>query len=211
MSGWRLGVLVTALLAWTVPGLAQYRPGVILRIVLLVDSSSRVAPMLTSFRGALNALVDGLPPEAEVAFVTTGGQLRVRVAPTNDRVPLRAAINGFATDGGANAFIDTLLEADKRFLPISSGFRPVFVIVSTDSGSDRGDARVNAYNAFVHGFVGRGGRAHAVVIRESRSGLVSMVSQHLVETTSGYYEVVNLASALPKAIRTLTSYVAADQ
>ena len=45
---------------------------------------------------------------------------------------LRKAAAGFASDGGANSFLDTLLESDKRFLKAGGECRPVFVVVSTD-------------------------------------------------------------------------------
>ena len=64
---------------------AQWRPGGQMRIVLLVDSSSAVAPMLTPFRAGLNGFLDDLQGEPEVTIISTGGQLRVRIPPTTDR------------------------------------------------------------------------------------------------------------------------------
>src|SRR5688572_4080181 len=46
-----------------------------MRIVLLVDSSTAVAQMLNQFRPALTTFLDTLPPQHEVAFITTGGQI----------------------------------------------------------------------------------------------------------------------------------------
>src|SRR5688572_16947295 len=37
-----------------------------MRIVLLVDSSTPVGPMMNNFRGALNAFIDELPEDEEV-------------------------------------------------------------------------------------------------------------------------------------------------
>ena len=92
-----------------------------MRIVLLVDSSTPVGPMLNNFRTALNAFIDELPEEEEVVFVSSGGQIRVRTQPGTDRVKLRAEVARFAAEGGANAFLDTMLEADKRFLKTGAG------------------------------------------------------------------------------------------
>ena len=63
-----------------------------LRIVLMVDSSTPTAPMMNNFRIALNGFVDMLPPEHEISFITTGGQIRVRTQPSADREQLKAEI-----------------------------------------------------------------------------------------------------------------------
>ena len=107
------------------------------RIVLLVDSSTSVGPMINTFRDALNAFVDAVPDEHEVTFISTGGQIRVRTPPTTDRVKMQTEIARFASDGGANAFLDTMIEADRRFLKTAPGQWPVLVIVTTDNGETR--------------------------------------------------------------------------
>ncbi len=207
-------LLATALLVAMTGGqtpAAQWRPGGIMRIVLLVDSSSAIAPMLTSVRAGLNIFLDGLAGEPEVTFVSTGGQIRVRVPPTTDRVKLRDAANRFASDGGANSFLDTLIESDERFLRKAEDRRSVFVILTTDAGTGVGDVRVDAYNRFARQFISRGGRAHAIVVRGVNSGSTTVIAENLTENTGGYYETINVASAIPRTMKTLTEYVAADQ
>ena len=73
-----------------------------------------MAQMLTPMRAALHAFIDNLPSEAEITLITTGGQIRVRVPPTADRQKLHDGVGLFASDGGANAFVDTLLEYGAR-------------------------------------------------------------------------------------------------
>ena len=119
-----------------------------MRVVLLVDSSGAIPQMLNHFRAGLNAFFDALPPEHEVVFITTGGQTRIRVQPTTDRAALKTAAGRFAADGGANSFLDTLLESDKRFLrPVTQW--PVFVILTTDNGDARVAPRITEYNQFL--------------------------------------------------------------
>lgn len=208
----RLIVFVLALTAAATSVSAQWRPGGVMRIVLLVDSSGSAASMLTPMRQALNAFVDDLPGETEVAFVTTGGQLRVRVPPTTDRQKLRDSVNLYASDGGANAFIDSLLESDERFLKKAYDFRSVFVIVTTDAGTNISEPRIDAYNRFAQMFVDRGGRAHAIVIRPSvNSGATTLVAENLTSNSGGYYQTINVASGIPKAMSSLLTYLAADQ
>jgi len=204
-------VLVVSLFLFLASPSAQWRPGGVMRIVLLVDSSSSVSNMITSMRSGLNLFLDGLPGEAEITFISTGGQLRVRVPPTKDRTVLRDAINRFASDGGANSFVDTLLESDQRFLRTAPELRPVFVILTTDVGFGVAEVRIDAYNKFAKDFIARGGRAHAIVIRGLNSGSTTTVAENLAHNTGGYFETINVASAIPKTMTTLTNYVAADQ
>ena len=97
-----------------------------LRVVLLVDSSTSMSAMLTEFRSGIGTFIQELPEDVEVALISTGGQLRIRVPPTSDRKKLLDAAARFASDGGANSLLDTLLESDRRFLKPASDRRPLF-------------------------------------------------------------------------------------
>lgn len=181
-----------------------------LRIVLLVDSSSAVSPHLTSFRAGLAAFLDALPGDPEIAFITTGGQMRIRVPPTIDRATLRHAAAGFASDGGANALLETLLESDQRFLKKAPGRRPIFVVVTTDNNSSRGDERIDAYNLFMRDFVQRSGRAHAIVVHGVNAGTTTDILMNLTGNTGGFYDALAVPNALPERMRALAAMVAAD-
>src|SRR5262249_50307926 len=104
-------------LAFHNPAAAPFPGGVApsQRIILLVDSSTLTQQMITHFRTALASFLDGLPGNPEMAFLTTGGQMRIRVRPTDQRDQIRKAVEGFTSDGGINAFVDSMLEADQRF------------------------------------------------------------------------------------------------
>src|SRR5262249_61931369 len=95
--------------------------------------------MINPFRAGLKVFLDGVPETSEVAFITTGGQIRVRAQPTNDMDKLHKAVGSFAQDGGANAFLDTMLESDQRFLKRATDRRQVFVSVTTDNRATRGE------------------------------------------------------------------------
>jgi hypothetical protein len=144
-----------------------------LRIVLMIDSSTAMSAMMSQFRTALNAFVDMLPPEHEISFVTTGGQIRVRTQPSADREKLKGEIGRFASEGGANAFLDTMAEADQRFLKTAPTQWPVLVIVTTDNGETRREPDLKIYNTFMNSFLGRGGTAHAVVLSGKQTGPVT--------------------------------------
>src|SRR5262245_59068175 len=124
--------VTVALLASPAAAAAQSFAPSALRILLVIDSSSAVAPMLNWIRTGLNAFMKAVPAGSEVVMVSTGGQLRVRMAPTTDRDRWLDQANRFAQDGGANALVDTLLEADRRFLSNLKDRRPEIVILTTD-------------------------------------------------------------------------------
>jgi hypothetical protein len=182
-----------------------------LRIVLLVDSSSEVSTMINSFRAGLKAFLDGVPEGSEIAFITTGGQIRIRTQPTSDMDKLRKAAASFAQDGGANAFLDTMLEADQRFLRKVTDRRSVFVILTTDNGASRGEPRIDDYNKFMRDFLQRGGVAFGIVINTGTGGMrtTSDIIQNLTNNTSGTYDSINVATAVPDKMKTLAAHLSA--
>lgn len=207
-------VLVATLLmvggrAWLAPAAAV--PGIgPLRIVLLVDSSFAVAPMLTQFRAGLNAFLDALPGDPEITIISTGGQLRVRVAPTTDRQQLRKAAGSFASDGGANSLLETMLEADKRFLRTAPDRRPVIVVITTDNNQSRGEVRIDEYNKFMNDFVMRSGRAHGIVIRGANIGVTSDIVMNLTDNTGGFFDSIAIPNPLADRMRVMAETVGAD-
>jgi len=181
-----------------------------LRIVLLVDSSTAIGPMINSFRAALNAFVDAIPDEHEITFISTGGQIRVRTQPTTDRQGMQTEIARFASDGGANAFLDTLIEADRRFLKTAPGQWPVIVIVTTDNGETRREMPIDDYNKFMNDFVSRAGAAHAVIVRGKQIGPVTDLTQNLVKNVAGLYGAINTEVTLPERVRAIAERLVAD-
>ena len=181
-----------------------------LRIVLMVDSSTPTAPMMNNFRIALNGFADMLPPEHEISFITTGGQIRVRTQPSADRDQLKAEIARFASEGGANAFLETMIESDTRFLKPAPAQWPVFVIVTTDNGDTRREPDVARYNRFMNDFLNRGGAAHAVVIAGKQSGPVTDLAQNLVENTGGIYTAIVVDSGLPERLKEIAERLSDD-
>jgi hypothetical protein len=181
-----------------------------MRIVLMVDSSTPVGPMMNSFRLALNGFVDWLPPEHEVTFITSGGQIRVRTPPSTDQDKLRAEIARFASEGGANAFLDTMLEADKRFLQTAPGQWPVFVVITTDNGDGTREPNVADYNKFMNDFLSRGGTAHAVILSGKRSGSTTDLITNLVDNTGGLRTTINTDNSLPARLKEIAQRLGDD-
>jgi hypothetical protein len=184
--------------------------GTPMRIILLVDSSTTVAPLLTTMRRGLTAFLDAMPPTQEMALITTGGQIGIRVPPTSDRAKLGAAATGFAAQGGANAFLETLLEADRRFLKNTPASWPVFVMVVTDSNS-RQESAIDQFNGFVDDFTARGGNAHAIVISDGKNGVVTDLARNLVQNTGGVFDTMTIANTLPDKMQAIAARLVAAQ
>ena len=181
-----------------------------LRIVLMVDSSTATAAMMNTFRIALNGFADMLPPEHEISFITTGGQIRVRTQPSADREKLKTEIGRFASEGGANAFLETMIESDTRFLKPAPTQWPVFVIITTDNGDTRREPDLARYNRFMNDFLGRGGTAHAIVIAGKQTGPVSDLAENLVQNTGGTYATIVVDSGLPERLKNIAARLSDD-
>ena len=181
-----------------------------MRIVLMVDSSTPVGSMINSFKKALTVFVDTLPPQHEVAFVSSGSQIRVRTRPTDNRDKLRAEMARFSSEGGANAFLDTLLESDTRFLKTAPAQWPAFVIVTTDNGDTTKEPDVVAYNKFMNDFVSRGGAAHAVILSGKRTGPVTDLVTNLVDNVGGFRQTLITDNSLPERLREIAERLDID-
>jgi hypothetical protein len=181
-----------------------------MRIVLMVDSSTPVGPMINQFKNGLTAFVDTLAPLHQVAFISSGGQIRVRAQPADSRDKLRAEVARFSSEGGANAFLDTLLEADKRFFKPAPSQWPVAVIITTDNGDSTKEPDVVAYNKFMNDFLARGGAAHAVILTGKRSGPVTDIVANLVDNTSGFRQTINTDNSLPARMKDIAERIDSD-
>jgi hypothetical protein len=183
-----------------------------MRILLLIDSSATMAPMLTDFRRALHDFADTLPAGHEVALISVSGQLRARAEPTADRDILQKAISVFASDGGANVLIDGLFEADRRFLRTAPERWPVIVMVTTDIVGQRRSALLDQFDAFTNDLVAvRAGTVHAVVIRgRIPPGLNTEIARSLTQATGGIFEQIAISNSLHDHLHAIAERIADD-
>jgi len=146
----------------------------------------------------------------EVAFITTGRQLRIRVPPTADRQKLKEAVAVFSSDEGANAFLDSLLEADRRFLrPVPLQW-PVFMILTTDGGGTLREPHIDEFNPFVAAFIGRGGAAHAIMIQGKNTGITTELVMTLAGNAGGMRETMVISTAVADRMHAAAQRMAAD-
>ena len=183
-----------------------------MRIALVVDSSGEMAPLLNNLRAGLRSFLDALPGDHELILISTGGQLRIRQPVTTERQKLKTAVGLFASDGGANSLIETLIEVDRRFLNAAPGQWPVFVIVTTDNGATIVEPNIDRFNRFVRDLVGRGGTAHAIMIhnRASSQRITTQFVMNVVENTGGFYDTMAIANVLPDKMKMLAEHIDAN-
>jgi len=181
-----------------------------MRVVLMVDSSTAIQPMMVSFRNALKAFADTLAPEHEVTFITSGGQIRVRTTPSTERDKLKTAIGLLAAEGGANAFLETLIESDQRFLKSAPDRWPVFVILTTDMADSQREPDVARYNKFMNDFLARGGNAHAVLMAGKRFGPITDLTMNLVQNVGGMYTPLVADSGLSERLTAIARRLGED-
>jgi Mg-chelatase subunit ChlD len=182
----------------------------VMRIVLLVDSSGSMASMLPHFRAGLRAFLDNVPGDPEIALISTGGQFRLRVPPTTNRERLLSAAGSFAPDGGANAFVDALFEADTRLLKSAPDRWPVFVILTTDT-VNRVDTPIFEFNRFVTDFTARGGSAHALVVRGLNGGVTTDLVRNLAQNTEGSADTVVITNGMAERMKLMAERVSRDE
>ena len=178
------------------------------RVVVLADSSSAMREMTVPFREGLQALVDGLPADAEIMLISTGGQLRVRTQPTLDREQLRKTMGAFGSDTGGNAVVTAIVESDKRFLEAPKVARPVMVILTVDSNAIS-DGAVERYNEWLPGFARRGGVAYGVIVRQRNMGLPSQIVENVAANTRGKAVTIATANGVAAAMTEMASLIAA--
>jgi hypothetical protein len=181
------------------------------RIVLVVDSSTTMKPMLEHFRNGLRAFLDLLPDGYEVTIVSTGRQMRVRTPPTNERNRLRAAADSFTSDEGPNAFLDSVLESYRRFLRPNPAGWPVFAILSTDPGGTLRESHLEEFSPFLTEFIDRGGTAYAVLLQGRNSGVTSELTMDLGAATGGLVDTIIVPTGIPQRMQGIAQRMVDDQ
>lgn len=180
-----------------------------MRIALLVDTTDTSHYEIADLRAALNGFIDAVPLPHELALVSTGQQVRVRVQPTADRKKLKDAVNNFFYDGhgGGTLQFDALLEVDDRFLKKAVDFSPVIVIVTGDGREASQHYDEKAFNQLSNSFALRGVSVHAVAFSRGAIQWPAALAQHLAEVTRGHSELVPVSSTLPERLRGLAKEI----
>jgi hypothetical protein len=180
-----------------------------MRIALLVGNGFLSGAAINDMRAGLQAFTEALPEQDEILFATIARQFRLRVPPTADRKKLKDSIGLLFLDtGSGTALIDSLLEADDRFLRKAPDRRPVFVIVTTD-GPESSGVRIEVLNQRIHELSQRAATEHAIVLSHPAEGKGNEpeICMSLTRSTGGHYEAIGTTSSLPDRLKALASLI----
>ena len=127
---------------------------------------------------------------------------------TIDRVKIEKAASTFASDNGANSFLDALVEADRRFMKPATTMRQVFVVLTTDSDT-RDEPNIDDYNKFMNDFRRRRGRAYGVLIRSGVSGITGEFLNNFTRNTDGTFDVLAVPNSVPDKMKAIGARISA--
>jgi hypothetical protein len=105
-----------------------------MKLTLMVDNGPVLTKELATYRTALKAFFEALPPDLEISLYTMNPQPRPVVRPTTDREKLLHGVDLIAPDSGAGMFFDALVEASDRVEKDKTDHYPVMMMVASDFG-----------------------------------------------------------------------------
>ena len=102
------------------------------QIALLVDTSEAALGAVANFRNGVNAFVNALHRESEIAIISFGGRPRILVPSTREPARLREGVAGiFAYSQTAAYLLDAMSETTLGFVRRGAS-RPVMVVLATE-------------------------------------------------------------------------------
>ena len=162
-----------------------------LRVVLLVEESTRVARYLTHLRNGLPQLVDGLPAGSEVSVVLFASRPRTLVETTTDLVAVKEAFGQYFARRGANvnmfqAFRETV---DRLHADYAEG--PVIATITGDASTNVAKRRIERV---VEQVTETGTTVHALVLNTQAATRQAGVARGFSELTGGWVEEMSSPS-----------------
>jgi len=174
--------------------------GVVPKLQLLVDNGAGMPPeSLGDLRAGLKGLINAIPTNVEVTFVSTAPQPRMVEKPTNDRVKLLSAVDRLTPDSGVGKFVDSLYEATDRInKDKTEGASYTIISVATNSGdSNFRDSDVKTISQRIQQ---RRTNVQVVLLNWIHSGAAGGIQtdlgQGLANMTGGHFESINVPNRL---------------
>lgn len=168
-----------------------------MRIIILVDNNQTPLEPMPQIRRALQQ------------FVTTGGQMNIRVQPTRDSLEVQEAIgeiNMVRTSG--NALVGSVQEVYDRYLRTVERRFPMIVIVSTDGPDYSQRVTAKSANALQSGLSKTGVLVNAVLLTSTGTSLIRNIPLEMIKRTGGAYESATIANALPARMKVMGGRIA---
>ena len=186
-----------------------------IKLTIAVDNGAGSDQVLGFYRQGLTGLVEPLPADMEVTFITMAPAPRMHVRPTTDRAALLKGISSFSFDDESPRFSDTIVEysqrIEKEFKSQKLNYLPVLLLVST-TGREVADAQLEEVTKAINLLASRRARVLIAItitrpgegnqLVELREGRQAMISAPLAKATQGRFEQVatqnGVAALLPK-------------
>ena len=172
------------------------------KLTVMVDNGPVTTRELATYRSALRAFFEALPPDIETSLYTINPQPRTIVKATTDRQKLLQGIDLIAPDSGAGMFFDALVEASDRFEKDKSDHFPMLMMVASDVGSNM-SAMDRDYAKLQKRIVQKGATVHFVILHgggeraNSVAGaLQTEVGLAVTKLSGGRYENIAAATRL---------------
>jgi VWA domain-containing protein len=179
-----------------------------MRIAILVDNSQPTSDYMPQVRRALQELIKTLPQGHELMLVTTGGQMNIRVKPTQDYLEiLEAAGEIFVNRGGGNTLIGSVQEIYDRYFRTVEKRWPVIIIFSTDGPDLSQRVTTKTVNELLQGLKTKDVRVNATMLTSSGASLARSVTLAMIEQTGGFYESATISTALPGRMKSLAQKI----
>jgi hypothetical protein len=187
-----------------------------IKLTITVDNGRDSTAALASYRTGLTGLVEALPADLEVTFITTAPQPSMVVRPTTDRAQITRGISRFGVEPGEPArFTDALVEyaerLDREFRDKKLTYAPMLLMVSTsapESSSSQRDTIERALKTLLT----RGARVsvamtttqptNADAVDGLKNGRQALIAMPIVKASRGKFETLiqfnALATLLPE-------------
>lgn len=164
-----------------------------LRVVMLVEESTRVAGYLTHLRNGFSQFVDALPEGSEVAVVLFASRPRTLVDTTTDLSAVKEAFGQYFARRGSNANVFQAVRetVDRLYTDYAEG--PVIVAVTGDALTSVPRRRIEQVLEQV---AETGTTVHVLVLNTERVTRQAGVARTFSEITGGAVEEVSSPSVV---------------
>lgn len=181
-----------------------------MRVALLVDNGEiiRETNGTNSLRSGLNAFLETLPSQHEIALFTIARRLRQRVDFTADRDELEDGVGSISGTLRSSAILlDGLKETWEGHLGDDVAF-PVFVLVLTDGTEGSRSLDDDEYAELLDMLVSNHITVHTVILMREQlrcQRCTSSYAPQLTQVTGGMYETVSLPTGFSQALTTIAT------
>ena len=185
-----------------------------MRIALMADNGAIIQEMngINGMRSGLNAFIETLPLQHEIALFSIGRNIRRRVEFTTDRDELKDGVVSIDHTPRSNTILlDGIKETWEEEFDDDVTY-PVFVVLLTDSEEGSRSYNDEEYNALIDTLINNGITVHTVMLsrrglsaRQRCSRCVADYAPTLTQYGGGLYEEISRPVEYSQALTTIAT------